>query len=69
MIMLMIMLITGKKSKLNDHSHSEREPKKERMGNYLSMVFMVGRTFSFAERETKKEKGTNQRHIVKYAIT
>ena len=39
------------------------------MSGYLSMVFIVGRTFSLAERETKKEKGTNQRHIVKYAIT
>ena len=37
--------------------------------NYLSIVLMVGRTFSLAERETKKEKGTNQRQIVKYAIT
>ena len=36
---------------------------------YLSIVFMVGRTFSLAERETKNEKGTNQRQIVKYAIT
>ena len=36
---------------------------------YLSIVLMVGRTFSLAERETKKEKGTNQRQIVKYAIT
>ena len=37
--------------------------------NYLSIVLMVGRTFSLAERETKNEKGTNQRQIVKYAIT
>ncbi len=30
---------------------------------------VVGRMLSFAESEMKNPKGTNQRHIVKYAIT
>jgi hypothetical protein len=30
---------------------------------------MVGRTFSLADSETKKAKGTNHWHSVKYAIT
>ncbi len=30
---------------------------------------VVGRTFSFAERDTKKAKGTSHRQSVKYAMT
>jgi len=29
----------------------------------------VGKTFSLAERDTKRANGTSQRHRVKYAIT
>ena len=32
-----------------------------------SMVCMVGKTYSFIESDTKKEKGTIHKQIVKYA--
>jgi hypothetical protein len=52
-------------NRLNTQNHSERLPDKSGLFSELN----VGRTFSFADRDTKKVKGTIHRHNVKYAIT